>query len=435
MQRSRHLYNRFMLKRTGKSLLCFVLERQVKRLRSNNDFKIIAVGGSVGKTSTKLAVAKTLSAKKRVIYQDGNYNDRLTVPLVLFGEDQPSIYDFLSWIKLLARTSKASRQEFNYDIAVLEIGTDSPGQMKKFSYLKPDIYLLSSIAEEHMEYFKSINAVANEELEPVEYSKEILINIDDVASIYLKGKTYKGYGFNKLSDYRIISTEQKSLNKQKIQIRFKQSTLELEAPVVGKQGSKIVLAAVATADMAGLTHDDIVEGVKQIEPVAGRMQVLKGIRNSTILDDTYNASPLAVKAALDVLYNADTTQRIAVIGSMNELGEISSRAHEEIGEYCDPTKLDYVVTVGSQAASYLAHSASKKGCKVVSFLNPYEAGDWVKENVKDNAVILAKGSQNGVFAEEALKPLLAKKTDASKLVRQSRYWLSLKKRQFSTILP
>ena len=82
-----------MIKKLGKAVLCMKLESQVKRLRANNDFMIVAVGGSVGKTSTKLAIAKTLGASKKVIYQDGNYNDRLTVPLVLFGETEPAIFN------------------------------------------------------------------------------------------------------------------------------------------------------------------------------------------------------------------------------------------------------------------------------------------------------------------------------------------------------
>ncbi|MCA9333419.1 hypothetical protein KC963_00035, partial [Candidatus Saccharibacteria bacterium] len=208
-------------------------------------------------------------------------------------------------------------------------------------------------------------------------------------------------------------------------------TIEADVSALGKQGAKLVLAAAAAAHQLGVSPKDIVKGLQRITPVPGRMQILSGIKNSVLIDDTYNASPLAVKAALDVLYSANTMQRIAILGTMNEMGEGSARMHEEIGEYCDPTKLDAVVTVGDQAALYLAHAAAQKGCKVVSFLNPYEAGDWVKDNVKKNAVILAKGSQNGVFAEESLKALLARNSDAKKLVRQSEYWMGVKSQQFT----
>ncbi len=421
-----------MIKKIGKAILCTKLESQVKRVRANNDLKIVAVGGSVGKTSTKLAIAKTLSASKKVVYQDGNYNDRLTVPLVLFGETEPGIFNIPAWISLLRRTAKASKQKFPYDIAVLEIGTDFPGQMEKFAYLKPDLYVLSSIAEEHMEYFGSLDAVAEEELQPLKFSNSTLINTDDTPAEYLAGKTFTSYGFSSGADYQVTTAEPRGFIGQRLKISLASGgNIEVEVSALGKQGAKLVLAAAGAAHQLGLSEKEIVKGLQQITPVSGRMQILSGINNSTLIDDTYNSSPLAVKAALDVLYAADTMQRIAILGTMNEMGAGSAQMHEEIGEYCDPTKLDTVVTIGDQAAQYLAHAALGKGCKVVSFLNPYEAGDWVKDNLQQNAVVLAKGSQNGVFAEEALKTLLAKDSDQKKLVRQSDYWMSVKAKQFT----
>jgi UDP-N-acetylmuramoyl-tripeptide--D-alanyl-D-alanine ligase len=160
------------------------------------------------------------------------------------------------------------------------------------------------------------------------------------------------------------------------------------------------------------------------------MQVLRGVQGSSIIDDTYNASPVAVEAALDVLYAAHTVQRIAILGNMNELGDYSAEAHCEVGRYCRPDKLDLVVTIGVDAEKYLAVAARAKGCIVESYSSPYEAGAAVLRHLKKGAVILAEGSQNGVFAEESLKGLLADKTDFSKLVRQSRYWMHTKRHQF-----
>ena len=247
----------------------------------------------------------------------------------------------------------------------------------------------------------------------------------------MAGRTFASYGFSDSADYRITNTTQRDFLGQRLTIELASGQkIEAEVAALGKQGAKLVLAAAAAAHQIGIAPKDIVKGLQQITPVPGRMQILSGIKSSVLIDDTYNASPLAVKAALDVLYNANMRQRIAILGTMNEMGEGSAHMHEEIGEYCDPTKLDVVVTIGDQAALYLAHAAAQKGCKVVSFLNPYEAGEWVKDNLKDKAVVLAKGSQNGVFAEEALKALLARPADAKKLVRQSDYWMNVKKQQF-----
>ena len=160
------------------------------------------------------------------------------------------------------------------------------------------------------------------------------------------------------------------------------------------------------------------------------MNVLNGINSSTIIDDTYNSSPSAVVAGLDVLYGMKANQRIAILGTMNELGKFSDKSHEEIGKYCDPKKLDLVVTIGVPAEKFTAKFAKKNGCEVYSFVSPFEAGDFVRTKMKKGAVIFAKGSQNRVFTEESLKVLLDKPQDVKKLVRQSKYWLDIKEKQF-----
>jgi UDP-N-acetylmuramoyl-tripeptide--D-alanyl-D-alanine ligase len=161
------------------------------------------------------------------------------------------------------------------------------------------------------------------------------------------------------------------------------------------------------------------------------MQRLRGINNSVILDDTYNASPDATKAALDTLYKIDAPQKIALLGNMNELGGFSQDAHTDIGEYCNAKQLDLVVTLGPDANKYLAPAAEKNGCKVIRTTKPHEAAESIKEVIKAGTVILAKGSQNMVFAEEAVKALLENPDEADKLVRQSPEWLKKKQKAFS----
>ncbi|MDP2947649.1 MAG: cyanophycin synthetase, partial [Nanoarchaeota archaeon] len=146
-------------------------------------------------------------------------------------------------------------------------------------------------------------------------------------------------------------------------------------------------------------------------------------------DDTYNASPNAIKIALDTLYNFESPQKIAILGMMNELGDLSEEEHKKIGKYCNPKFLDLVVTVGKDANLFLAPAAKQNSCQVYEAKNSLDAGNFVKNKIKEGAVILAKGSQNGVFTEEALKPLLDSKSDFSKLVRQDKYWMEIKKKQ------
>jgi UDP-N-acetylmuramoyl-tripeptide--D-alanyl-D-alanine ligase len=113
---------------------------------------------------------------------------------------------------------------------------------------------------------------------------------------------------------------------------------------------------------------------------------------------------------------------------MNELGETSAAAHKQLGQLCDPKKLDLVVTLGRDANDYLAPAAKQQGCKVVVSDSPYEAGRLIAQAIRPGACVLVKGSQNGVFAEEAIKSLLADASEAKKLVRQSDAWLRKKQK-------
>ncbi|HVX24324.1 MAG TPA: Mur ligase family protein [Candidatus Saccharimonadales bacterium] len=418
-----------MIKKLGKDLLCRLLERQVRALRARHDFKLIAVAGSVGKTSTKLAIAELLGTQAAVRFQDGNYNDRLTVPLIFFGQPEPSIFNIPAWLKILWSNQRAIKQSYPYQFVVVELGPDGPGQMHAFAYLQPDLTVLTAVAPEHMAFFKTLDAVAAEETKVFDYSQVMLVNHDDVAAEYLTDKTYHSYGLDRQADYYLSDWQPHDLKNP-------QATLHLDngkgVPVtlqtLGQQGAKINLAAAAVAHELGFAEADIVKGLAAIKPAPGRMQILAGQHDSMIIDDTYNSSPLAAKAALDVLYTAQTKQRIAILGSMNELGEYSQTAHREVGAYCDPKKLELVVTIGREAGEYLAAAAEEQGCQVQRFDDALLAGDYVAGLLKTDAVVLAKGSQNDVFAEEAVKKLLANSQDAQRLVRQSSTWLAQKRR-------
>ena len=203
--------------------------------------------------------------------------------------------------------------------------------------------------------------------------------------------------------------------------------------VIGEHGLHALVAAAAVAGELGLKTEQIADGLAAHQPVKGRMQLLRGLRDSLIIDDTYNASPEAMIEALNVLYSAPATQRIAVLGAMNEMGDYSKHAHQQVAEHCNPKKLAMVVTVGKDANEFLAPIAQQKGCKVHTFTSPYAAGLFLKPLLTKRTVLLAKGSQNGVFTEETVKILLKSQADESMLVRQSAYWRSVKMRQFPTV--
>lgn len=150
------------MKKIAKNWLAKRLEKQVLKLRAKNNFTIVAVAGSVGKTTTKLAIARLLQDAKSVQFQEGNYNDRVTVPLVFFGQTQPSIYNVLGWIKIWFSNQLQLRKPYLHDVVVLELGSDAPGQIKDFAYLQPDIAVITAVTDEHMANFKTLDAVATE---------------------------------------------------------------------------------------------------------------------------------------------------------------------------------------------------------------------------------------------------------------------------------
>jgi UDP-N-acetylmuramoyl-tripeptide--D-alanyl-D-alanine ligase len=351
------------------------------------------------------------------------------VPLVLFGCKLPGLLNVPAWLKIFLANEKTIRSRSYYDIAVLELGTDHPGDMANFAYLKPDITVVTAVTPEHMEYFGTLDAVAAEELTVCDYSRQVVINADDTPATYLKGRNVLRYGLSAGYEFHASHVKPQGLAGSDVTLHLQQSVqLKARAAILGLQGVKILLAAAASAQLAGLSDEEIAKGLKEVQPFAGRMQILDGIKDSTIIDDSYNASPQPVKAALDVLYETEAPQRIAVLGNMNELGDYSQEAHEEIGNYCDPARLDLIITIGPDAKRYLAVAAAARGCEVVTTDGPYEAGDILKRHLAPGAVVLVEGSQNGVFAEESIKSILAKPADAKRLVRQSADWLAIKRK-------
>ncbi len=424
------------MKRFAKKVIVMFLGWQVKRLRRKNPFKIIGVSGSIGKTSTKLAIASTLEHSFKVRYQDGNYNDHVSVPLIFFGRPMPSLFNPIAWLLLLMKNEVNIHRHYPYEVVVVEMGTDGPGQIKQFSkYLELDVSVVTAIAPEHMEFFKTIEEIANEEFSSATFSKKIILNADLCGSFMPANSSTPTitYGTSEALDYTITgygderySNGFEVKNKNKLLITSKQS---LGSSALGYS----VCAAIAVANELGMSGESIEEGIKSIHPINGRLRRLEGINNTKIIDDTYNSSPVAANAGLDILYAEDAPQRIALLGNMNELGDYSKAAHEYVGEYCRPDKLDLVVTIGPDANKFLAGAAEKAGCKVARFYDPISAGEYIRKFIKPGAVILAKGSQNGVFAEEAVKILLANKDDEKFLVRQSPAWLKKKSRFITAI--
>ena len=390
---------------------------------------VIGVAGSIGKTGTKRVIAKTLEASKRVAWQDGNYNDIVTVPLIFFGQKEPSVYNPIGWMLVFFHMTLGLYTKTPAEIVVVELGTDSPGQIANFNdRIILDYAVVTAISYEHMQNFTDIHHVAQEELSIAKYSKKLYI-----------GKQIEDDGFaSKLPDYSTYGGSNKdrlsvSYSSQDVKVKSEDNSYSFKTKLAGPYQFDSLVISIELAEKLGISKEKIILALEAITPMPGRMQLLSGKDSSLLIDDTYNSSPEAVKAALDYLYARKQNHKIAVLGNMNEMGDISKQLHTEVGEYCDPVKLSEIITIGPDANEYLAEAATKVGCKVRTMNSPIEIGNYLAGlDLKDHA-ILFKGSQNKVFLEEAVKLVLNNPEDKSKLVRQSSYWLAEKSKQFEGI--
>lgn len=419
-----------------KKIIRRLLERNVKKYLKKHKPLLVVVVGSVGKTSTKQALATVLSEKYRVRAHAGNHNTHYSVPTAILGVEYPeNPRSITQWRHVLAAMKLRIKQEKDVDVIIQELGTDRPGDIAEFGkYLQADVAVVTAVSEEHMENFASLDAVAQEELSIASLAKLTVVNRDDISTHYAKyADTHiiDTYGLEEKAEYRLIVEPASPLDGRIGRLVTPEwGEITVTVQLIGDHSLRSVAAAGCVSAKLGLTSLQVANGISKIKPVPGRMHVLRGLENSVIIDDTYNASPLAVEAALNTLLKIEAPQRIAILGSMNELGVLSAQSHEYIGALCDPAKFEWIVTIGDEAAKHLAPAAQKRGCQVKSFMSPYEAGGFVHSVMKPGAVILAKGSQNGVFAEEAVKILLYNTDDEEMLVRQTPHWLRVKDEQF-----
>jgi len=286
-----------------------------------------------------------------------------------------------------------------------------------------------------MEFFGTIDAVAQEELAAANMAQVAIINRDDIDgkyAQYLTNSSIDTYGTTGAAEYRFEEQDFTIENGYTGTV----ITPEFDAPipatikVVGEHSLRPAMGAVAVAVKLGLSADQIAAGLALIRPVPGRMNILRGIDDTIIIDDSYNSSPLAASCALQALYSLQVPQRVALLGSMNELGASSPGEHKKLGELCDPSLLSWVITVGEDAETYLAPAARARGCQVKCFKSAIDAGGFARSVLEPGAAVLAKGSQNGGYLEEAVK-VICLMGDDSELVRQSPEWVRTKDAFFS----
>jgi len=408
---------------------------------------IIAVTGNVGKTSTKEAISVVLSGTRRIRSGKGNLNNEFGVPLVIIGgfdeeyyEKGPSLW---FWFKVLVVGCWLLVVGYRYpEILILEYGADKPGDIKKLvQKFKSHIGVVTAVGEipVHIEFFSGTEAVAREKarlVETLDSTDYAILNFDDDVVLDMKGKTKAKvitFGFGEGANLRISNFEYKSENNAPIGVSFKlhygQNSF-VPVNIIGSLGKSQAYAAAAAASIGVATNMNLVEisdALLYYDGPKGRLKILTGIKNSWIIDDTYNASPASTRLALSVLRELPAKRRIAVLGDMLELGRYSIQAHQAIGDLAG-SFVDILVCVGARA-KFIADSASRNfsengfGKNMFTFETADLAKKKVQELIEEGDLILVKGSQ-GMRMEKIVEEIMAEPLKKNELlVRQSKKWL------------
>lgn len=426
-----------------KSLLQFLLRFFSKKILDKYKPDIIGITGSVGKTSSKEAIAAVLESKFVVRRSVKNYNNEIGLPLTIIGVEKTPGNSILGWLAVILKAKKLifKRDKSYPEILVLEMGADKPGDIEYLTGLAPcKVGVLTFISHAHTEFFKTLKKIAQEKRIIISHLRRdgfAVLNFDNELVMQSAGTTKAEvvtYGFKEGADLRatdinIFTDEQTGwpagLN---FKVLYKGSVVPVFLPgVMAKSAISAALSGLAVGSIFGVNLVEGAQALNKMEGLPGRMRLISGIKNTLIIDDTYNSSPEAAKAALEALAQVvikEGAERYAVLGDMLELGTETENSHRELGFKVAELGVDYLITVG-EAAKYIAQSAKEAGLdehRIASFADSKEAGRFLQEKLKPGDVVLAKGSQGGRL-EKLVKEVMAEPLEAAKLLpRQGKEW-------------
>lgn len=423
------------MKSIFKKIIAIKLKFLAKRMLKKHKPEIIAITGSVGKTTTKQAVGLVLKSKFKSLVPEKSYNTEIGVPLAIFDEAVPAnLFSVFSWVKIVLQCVKKllSEQDY-YEKILLEMGADKPGDIKYLtSFAKPHISIITAIGSvpAHIGAFENKEQVIQEKSNLVKILSQndyAILNFDDPdvgeMAKFTKAKIIS-YGINNDAEIKAFNIET-NLSGTSFNLYCKNQTVNMNIKVLGNHMIYPVLAATAVGIIYGMNLTEISKILSEFHAVSGRMNILEGIRGSTIIDDSYNSNPTSAIAALKTISKIEAKRKILVLGNMNELGKLEERGHRIVGEYAANVG-NILITVGDKAKEYLADEAIKKGfpeSQIHSFKNSVDAGKFLKSFIEKGDLILLKGSQNNVRLEWVAEQIMADPQKAKGLlVRQGTEW-------------
>ena len=361
------------------------LQQIAEYKRSLYDIPVIAVTGSVGKTSTKDIIASVMSQKYKVLKTQGNLNNHIGLPITILRLEE-------------------------HEALVVEMGMNHFGEISVLTNIAhPTMCAISNIGTSHIGILGSRENILKAKLEILEGTKDnspIAINNDnDLLHKWARENNSKHkvitYGIENESDVRatnIQSFEDRSI----FDISIKGKEYKVEVPVGGNHFVYNALAAICVGLENNIEIEKIIQGIRTFELTKRRMEVLKNSKGATIINDTYNASYDSMKAGLEYLHSVKGNKKIAILGDMLELGEYEREMHEKVGEEVVKNKIDVLITVGFAAANIVKRVLELGGInnmKIYECKNNKEAIRFANEEIEEGDIILVKAS-NGMRFDE-----------------------------------
>lgn len=349
--------------------------------RDKFSIPIIAITGSVGKTSTKEMIAAVLSSRFSVLKTQGTMNNQTGVPLMLF------------------------QLNHRHEVAVIEMGTNHFGEIAALAKMtSPTICLLTNIGVAHIEFFESRPGILKAKTEMLPYLRAggmTIINNDDDMLTTLTD--VMRYGTGEGCDLRAVDIKDHGLDGMSFSAVYQGMSVPVRVPSPGQHAVSNALAAMAVGLTLGLSLSALAEGVAAYVPPAGRMNITR-TKRFTVLDDSYNANPISVMAAIDVLEKAEG-RRVCILGDMFELGDQADDYHEVAGMYAAMHGMDLILCVGplSEQSFLGAHALAPHRSRY--FETQESLLSILPELLRDGDTILVKASR-GMRLEETVKALL-----------------------------
>jgi UDP-N-acetylmuramyl pentapeptide synthase len=417
------------------------------QLKKSNPI-IVGVGGASGKTSLSSLISLILKSKYKILSSEGK-NSESGIPLSILGLSVGN-YSIFDWLRIIILSPfKILTNWSKYKIFIAEMGIDSPFEPKNMSYLfrivKPKIGVLTNIAYEHSMNFDDLAKGASEEerkekildltakeelllLNKLPKEGVAILNIDDVRieknRKNIKAKTISVSQKSKIADFFIKETIV-GMNQFLIRFVFNNKTyvLRLQNPLPMHYVATICLA-IATCSSLGVEVSDSISQIERhfILP-PGRFTVFKGVKNTLIIDSSYNNATL--QPLLDILELvskiSQNKRKLVILGDLRELGTMSELAHQSVAEKIIAT-VDYAILIGPLMQKFASPVLEKRNFPFKSFLTFSEAHYFILTNIKSRDVILIKSSQSTLFLERAVEMLLKNPKDKDRLCRRGKYW-------------